>query len=346
MTWSPYRAPESILVVRRDNIGDVVCTTPLIHALREAYPKACIEAFVSDYTRAVLVGNPDLDAVHSYRKSKHAKGWLRPAMEIAARVSQIRALRSRHYDLGIIAAPRFEPRAARFMRWIRPRAVVGFTDRETPTSDITLAVEGIDPGDLHHCEHLFRLLKPLGLQGAVPGLAPIPSAGRVPDRSRVVVGVHISARKPPNRWPAERFTSLLRELCAMKGVIVLLLWAPGDRNNPTHPGDDEKAGLIIRAFPRGEVEPVATHTLEDLIAALGRTDLVICSDGGAMHIAAALRKPIVCLFGRSLATHWHPWRVPYRLLQPPSRRVEDIGPDEVLGAVGSLAGECGIQILS
>jgi ADP-heptose:LPS heptosyltransferase len=64
---------------------------------------------------------------------------------------------------------------------------------------------------------------------------------------------------------------------------------------------------------------------------------MICSDGGAMHIGAALDKPIVCFFGNSDSTHWHPWAVPYVLLQPASRDVADISVDEAHAASGSCA---------
>jgi ADP-heptose:LPS heptosyltransferase len=56
--------------------------------------------------------------------------------------------------------------------------------------------------------------------------------------------------------------------------------------------------------------------------------VVVCSDGGALHIAAALDKPILCFFGDSDRTRWYPWKVPHVLLQPASRSVGDITVDE------------------
>ena len=63
-----------ILVVRRDNIGDLVCTTPLIDALRARHPGAHLAALVTTYNAAVLARNPALDAVHVYEKLKHRSG--------------------------------------------------------------------------------------------------------------------------------------------------------------------------------------------------------------------------------------------------------------------------------
>ena len=89
---------------------------------------------------------------------------------------------------------------------------------------------------------------------------------------------------------------------------------------------------------RGQVTVIArpTRTLPDLIAALAECRAVICADGGAMHLAAGLGLPVVCLFGNSGAARWHPWGVPYRLLQKPSLDVADIAVDEVVAAFNSL----------
>ena len=75
-----------------------------------------------------------------------------------------------------------------------------------------------------------------------------------------------------------------------------------------------------------------TTTLRQLIAGISLCDQFICSDGGAMHIAAGLGKPLVCFFGDSSAEQWHPWGVPHVLLQPDSRDVADISVTEVLQA--------------
>jgi ADP-heptose:LPS heptosyltransferase len=91
---------------------------------------------------------------------------------------------------------------------------------------------------------------------------------------------------------------------------------------------DAAGKLPLIAYP--------TYQLKDLAAALSLVDYVICSDGGAMHIAAALGKPLLCFFGDSDATRWHPWGVPYRLLQPDSRDAADISLAAALQAFREL----------
>ncbi|HNI74563.1 MAG TPA: hypothetical protein PLX65_13740, partial [Accumulibacter sp.] len=63
--------PRSILVIRRDNIGDLLCTTPLFHALRRHYPESRIVALVNSYNAPALQGNTDVDQVLVYEKAKH-----------------------------------------------------------------------------------------------------------------------------------------------------------------------------------------------------------------------------------------------------------------------------------
>jgi ADP-heptose:LPS heptosyltransferase len=70
--------------------------------------------------------------------------------------------------------------------------------------------------------------------------------------------------------------------------------------------------------------PVPTPDLKTLIAALSLAGRVVCPDGGAMHLAAALGKPLVALFGDSPVERWRPWGVPHRVLRPESRDLADL----------------------
>ena len=112
----------------------------------------------------------------------------------------------------------------------------------------------------------------------------------------------------------------------------MLFWSPGDENNPHHPGDDQKAAELLAATAGLPVLPFPTENLESLIAGLSLCDSMICSDGGGMHLAAALGKPIVAMFGNSDAVRWRPWGVPYVVLQKQSRQVSDLSVDEVAAA--------------
>jgi ADP-heptose:LPS heptosyltransferase len=339
------RYAQRILVVRRDNIGDLVCTTPLLTALRLHFPRAHLAALTNSYNLPVLAHNPDLDAVHAYTKLKHRP----PEQSLLQwfwrdRLGLSLMLRRQHFDLVVLAAPDFNARAASFARAARAREVLGVTPDGKPGRGINL-VSVIPPAALHEVERVFALATVLGITGEPPQLKLAPAQSAVEQMRRQLVpgtaaqpliGVHISARKPSQRWPAERFASLIRRLKQSGDCRFALFWSPGAADNPLHPGDDETARRLLGDLGDFPVTPVRTETLDALIAGLAVCDTLICSDGGAMHLAAALGKPIVCLFGDSDAERWHPWGVDYELLQTASRAVTDIGVDEVVAACQRL----------
>jgi ADP-heptose:LPS heptosyltransferase len=152
----------------------------------------------------------------------------------------------------------------------------------------------------------------------------------------MTIALHISSRKAVQRWPAEHFAALIRRLHARYSCQLVLFWSPGDERNRMHPGDDGKAAAILSATQDLPLLPYPTNRLATLIGGLSVCDLMVCSDGGAMHVAAGLGLPIVCFFGDSVAEIWHPWGVPYELLQPPGRDVSEISVDDAEAACGRL----------
>ena len=327
---SPEKSPR-ILIIRRDNIGDLVCTTPLIRALREQLPTAYIAALVTKYNLGVMDGNPDINALFSYTKAKHLGSGESRIGILWDRLVTIWKLRSQRFDW--ILLPGGPQRSSiRFAKMIGGKNIL-IRDEE----DVA--------GGPHHVEQCCHQLVRMGLRMATPATRLTPDPSRIErfqetlpqgwawkDRHEPVIALHLSSRKPSQRWSAERFAETARMLHDKLGARFLLFWSPGAADNPLHPGDDEKAQEVLKATEGLPVHPIVTESLEDLIAALSLCDSIICSDGGAMHLAAALGKPMVCLFGDSDPEHWGPWGVRHAVLHKPSRDVADISTNEVVEA--------------
>lgn len=333
--------PPSFLVIRRDNIGDLVCTTPLIGALRAHYPDAWIGALVNRYAEPALEGNPDLDAVFSYQKAKHRMPGETVLGVYTQRLRMLLGLRRRAIDYVILASPGYQASAERLARWVKPRHVIGF-DNGSGLADKTIPAH--TERMMHQVENTFRLLQVLGIDGAPPPLKLVPNAAlteawrrRLAPGAGPVVGVHVSAREKDRRWPNNNFVDLIRTLIEKDAARIVLSWAPGSRDNPRFPGDDEDARQIAAACAGAQLLAAPTASLADLIASLAVCDQVICSDGGPVHLAAALGKPVVSLFGSERPELWHPWGVPYRLLQPASHHVRDIPVNDVVTAWRALS---------
>jgi ADP-heptose:LPS heptosyltransferase len=194
-------------------------------------------------------------------------------------------------------------------------------------------------------EQVYGLLKALGVKGSPPSTQVFPDPGerreveqalaRMAPRASVI-GVHISARKRSQQWSPENFAALIRAITKRHAVRILLLWAPGEADNPKHPGDDGRARAVVESCGDVPVLPWSTEALSRLIAALSLCDCVVCADGGAMHLAAALGKPILCFFGDSSPERWRPWRTTHELLQPVSGDLKDLSVEQAIAGFERL----------
>lgn len=323
--------PQRILVIRRDNIGDLVCTTPLLSALRSLYPRAWIGALTSSYTAPVLYGNPDVDEVFTYRKLKHLRGGDGVLSALFGRASLIWRLRRSKLDLAILAAGSTDSRGEAFARQVLPGR--------------TIASAAPKAGQ-HEVERTLSAAHQLGFSGSIPPLRIVPDPGMLTDAEIVIrqlgsprplIGMHISARRVSQRWTAQKFAQLAETLHEIFNATTLLFWSPGANDHPQHPGDDDKAKEVM-AMVRSPsaLLPYPTTELSKLIAGLAQCDTIVCSDGGAMHIAAALGKPIACFFGDSPVERWRPWGVRHAVLKAPSCKAEDVPVGEALAAIGQL----------
>ena len=336
-----------IVVIRRDNIGDLVCTTPLIAALRARYPQAWIGALVNSYNAPVLEGSRDLSAVYSYEKRKHQGTHGGIVGTLIERLRLIRSLRAQNLDCAVIATSSHVARTVTLAAMLRPRTIAGFVDGKRPDARIRLPVPQQSTAGLHEVEAVYRLAPLLGIDAPIPPLRIAPAGDAIATArsaleraglaGRVLVGVHLSARRPSQHWPAERYAELIVQLQERFGVASVLFWSPGAEDQPQHPGDDRKSAEVVkRVAGRAPLLAYPTTELRALIGALSICNVVICPDGGAMHLAAALGKPVVALFGDSPIERWRPWGVPHRVLRPESRNLADLPLEPVLEAFRAL----------
>lgn len=327
---------DKILIIRRDNIGDLLCTTPMIHALREQYPASQITVLANSYNAPVLKNNPDINEVVAYTKAKHSNsGRLRAWRQ---ELSLFWRLRRNNFDLIIHANPTPHPRTARLVRFIGAPYRLGVVNQQTPYRSYNIAISHEQIRGRHHVEQVFSLLAPLEITGQPGPMVLISDA--TPTRSpptqsnhKPIIGLHLSSRRPCNRWPEESYAQLIAELI-QRGYRLHLFWAPGSQHNQQHPGDDELAARLEHRFQEC-VTLQKTATLSDLITALDRVDAVICPDGGTLHIAAALQKPVVALFGCTDADTWGPWHTKKTILHGHGS-ANKITPESALTAILAL----------
>lgn len=328
---SPILAPSKplkerrILVVRRDNIGDLICTLPLFGALRHHFPNAHLGALVNSYNAPLLTDNAYLNQIHIYTKGKHQpqtsvyrQGW--------DRLTLLRHIRQQHYDLAILAGTGVRRETRLFLR------AAGITQH---------ILDHAGGAATHHeVERLYALLAPLGIQGhpAQPCLTPDPARVRALQVQWAAAGInhpfaiHISAREEHNRWPLSHFIDLIQQGTA-RGLRFIVLWAPGDPTKPEHPGDDLRAQTLLNHCQGLPVLGVPTPDLSALAVALAAARTMIGADGGHCHIAAAVNTPVIGLYCAHKVTQWRPYGSGHVILE--GKVVADISVQAVLKALAS-----------
>ena len=304
----------NILIIRRDNIGDLLCTTPLFRALKDQLKVDRLDVVTNAYVAPVLKGNRYIDALYIYHKLKH--GHTSFFKVITERFRLIFNLRQHHYDY-ILA---FDQRAVNLTRYLRKTKVL------TPTQDWSEHTE---------VERVWEMGQRLGIKG-VPGPLELPLQLYDPSldiKNIQSLGIHISARRVRQQYPIKQWIGLIRALHARDPKLSFhIFWSPGDAQNPMHPGDDEKADTLKNTLNNLPIKFMPTPSLESLIEGMRTCGSMIMADGGAMHIAAGLNRPIVALFGDSNPKRWRPWGVPHTIIQPNTHDVCDIEVSTIVDA--------------
>lgn len=330
-----------IAILKLSALGDVIHALPVAHALRRHFPDAHLAWIVETRAAPLLDGHPDLDSVIPVDTWRWRVLLRNPAglREVATELSSlIRRMRASRFDVaidlqgllksGVLAALTGAPFRIGF-GWRRCREPLSacFTNyRVLPRA-----------AAVHVVDQYLCLLEPLGVHEGSP-VFHIPSSPRaerrieeflaeqgIKPRDRLVA-LNPGAGRAEKRWPLSHFRALADRLSVEAGARVLLLWGPGE---------EILAREVVDRLP---VRPILgpPTSLPELAALLRRCALVVGSDTGPLHLAAALGTPTLGLYGPTWAWRNGPYGRPSRVLQSPDRTMAAIHPDMALRAALEL----------
>jgi len=288
---SPKLNFKRILIVRTDKIGDVLLSTPVIKALRYAYPNAYIAMMVSPYGKNIVEDNPYLDEVIIYDKDGKHKSWRR-SLKFAQN------LKKKRFDLAIVLHPTNRVHLVTFFAGIRRRIgydrKLGFllTDSIKHTKQL---------GQKHELEYALDLVRYLGIkpQDKTPFMLIKPESEAWTEelfkqegikKTDRLLAIHPAASCPSKIWPNERFADVAGRLMERYGFKVLVI---------TGPGDLQLAENVIKHMHRPVVNLAGKTSVSQLASVLKRCNLFISCDSGPVHIASAVGTPVISIFGRN-----------------------------------------------
>ena len=287
---------ERILIIKPSSLGDIVHALPVLAALREAYPDAHIAWLVGTSFAPLLHEHPLLDEVISFDRRRFGKMLRSPriALDFLRFVGE---LRRRRFDLVIDLQGLIRSGFLALASGARDR--VGFASaRELAWLFYSRKVRC--PATARHAvDRNMALAAAIGLDGDSPrfplGLRPEETLaaqallrkewGRPLERFTAVMP---GARWATKRWKLDRIAELIDRLHGEGAPRCVLLGSPEDR---------PIAERILAECETDVLDLVGKTTLRELVAVISLADRVLCHDSGPMHVAAALDKPLVAIFG-------------------------------------------------
>ncbi len=295
-----------LLIVRLSAMGDVIHTLPAVQSLREAFPQAFIGWLIEERWAELLCApgaarrgrrsslRPLVDEVHTV----NLKAWGKSLFSISTvqRIATVwNDVRDADYDSALDLQGAM--RSAVLARWSRARVVYGAAEpRESPASlwySRRIVARGRHV--IEQNRSIARAMLHLGSQDPVT-FSPVefPRDPQAEDRIGQRLAQHgitdFAILNPgagwgAKRWPAQRYGEVSRKL-ADQGVRSILNYGPGE----------EELVRAAEAASGGTALGISC-TLTELIALTRRARLFIGGDTGPLHLAAALRVPVVAIYG-------------------------------------------------
>ena len=291
---------QSLLVVRLSAMGDIIHTLPAVAALREAFPHATLGWLVEERWAELLCTlryprsgrrspqRPLVDRVHSVNTAELRRTLFsfNTWQQMAVGLSELRGVR---YDAAIDFQGAI--RSALLARWSGAPTVYGSAQPRENAASMWYTRQVL-PSGTHVVEQGLALA-----QNAMQHPAP---ESRVefpvdPDAEHKVAGLTANIRDfailnpgagwGAKQWPAERYGAVAREL-EKNDIQSLVNYGPGE----------EDLAAAVEAASEGTARRISCSVAE-LIALTRRARLFIGGDTGPMHLAAALKIPVVAIFG-------------------------------------------------
>lgn len=279
---------KNILIIKMSSLGDVLHTLPFVAVLRERFPQARLTWLVHPQFGAFVPDPPVVDEVICFDKVKFNK------MGICDKWSyfwEMRALlHSRKFDLVIDMQGLFKSAVLAAISGCNNR--IGYCEMREGSGLVSRAITGIHVKD-HVIERYLDVARYLGCS-VNEILFPMPDLQKewnsVQEMTEAVKGPYIvlvpGARWETKKWPAKHFAKLA-DMILCDGKQVVLAGGP----------EDVLLGKQIAEMTFGITDLTGKTSLRELGALIQHCAVYISGDTGPLFIAAAMKRPLIALYG-------------------------------------------------
>lgn len=287
----PLEGSPRVLIVRLSALGDVLVTTPVSRALREALPGAYLAWLVEDRAVELLQGNPYLDEVLVWRRKRGRPG-------IGSLLRLVPELRARRFEWAVDCQGNLRSAAA--ARLSGARRVVGNSGAKEHADRFYHVRVARRTDDVSSRQRCLDLLAPLGVRSSDRRLV---LQLRHEDHAAARGALHSAGVNPTSRyaclvpfttwpqkhWVEDRWALLAEGMWARSGMVPVVLGGPSDVTR----------AAAVTAGPGRAVSLAGKTSLKAAAAVLAGARVVVAVDTLLMHAAAAVGTPAVVLCGAS-----------------------------------------------
>ncbi|HEX4008341.1 MAG TPA: glycosyltransferase family 9 protein [Acidobacteriaceae bacterium] len=310
------KRPENLrlLVVRLGAMGDILHSLPAVTALRRTHPEWFIGWAIEPQWRGLFCahgctpGTPNMplvDALHTIP----AKQWARSPLSVSTWQDMRRVrreLRGMHYDLAVDLQGAV--RSAVFARWARTGEVIGESQPREFVAKFLFGQRVATHG-VHVIQQSLEVANAI-LGEDLPMTLPLLPCDPESEALAATLQTPFVLLSPgagwgAKRWPADRYGAVARQLAdaGFRSVI------------NSGPAEEHLAREIVQSS-NGAAQSL-TLDMPGLIAVTRRAALAIAGDTGPLHLACALGKPVVAIFGPTDPARNGPFHGPSRVLRHP-----------------------------
>ncbi|MCK4910985.1 MAG: lipopolysaccharide heptosyltransferase II [Thermodesulfovibrionales bacterium] len=280
---------EKILIRQVNWLGDAVMTMPAIRALRLANPDAHITLLAKPWVSAIFEKDPNIDEIIPY-EDRH-EGFF-------GKFTLAREIRHNGFDTAVLLQNAFDSGLMAYLAKIPRR--IGF-DRDYRGWTLTERVpfDGEDR-KLHHVDYYLELLRKSGTRAerTEPWIY-LDISERLAARealsalNRPIIGINPGASfGSAKMWLPDRFAAIAEHAVEDLGGSAVIFGGPGEVSI-----EKEIFGCLSPEVKGKTLQMAGNTTLRELCALISECDAIISNDSGPMHVAYAVRTPLVSIFG-------------------------------------------------
>ena len=274
------------LIIRFSSIGDIILTTPLIRCLRATFPNAQIDFLVKKEFAVVLSGNPHINNIITFDKADSRNQLRRIRMQVQlTRYSMILDVQKNIRSMMIGVGSR--------------TGIAGFSKKLT-ARDLLIRFKiniykEIKPVYLRY----FESVETLGVRYDGKGTEVFPSEQETSAVEALLAQNNLPVGKPllvvapgaqweNKRWTTEGFATAADTFCNQTGAYTLLIGGPGDV---------DICRMVQSQMKTPSLNLAGKLSLMGSAAALGKAAMVFTNDTGMLHMAQAMKAPVIAVYG-------------------------------------------------